>query len=61
MRAPGALIGADDVVAQVRDNLANYKKPTHVLFVEALPRNASMKVQKPQLRPLFGDHTRVRF
>jgi len=59
VRAPGARIEAGDVVAHVRDNLATYKKPTHVLFVDALPRNASMKVQKPQLRPLFGDHSKV--
>jgi acyl-coenzyme A synthetase/AMP-(fatty) acid ligase len=34
----------------VRSRLASYKKPTAVHFVDALPRNASMKVQKHVLR-----------
>lgn len=43
------------VVAHVRSRLASYKKPTHVFFVDALPRNASMKVQKRVLRDTFED------
>ena len=34
------------VVAFCRDQLASYKKPKHVRFVAALPRNAMGKVQK---------------
>jgi acyl-CoA synthetase (AMP-forming)/AMP-acid ligase II len=59
VRAPGSPLSAHDVVAHVRARLASYKKPTHVLFVDALPRNAALKVQKPLLRPLFGPHTAV--
>lgn len=54
--APGAGIDADEVIAWVRDRLASYKKPTRVAFVEALPRNASMKVQKDLVRQVFTDH-----
>ena len=47
---PGAGLSADDVVAHARTRLAGFKKPRHVLFVDALPVNASGKVRKPELR-----------
>jgi len=37
---------AADIIAFCREHLASYKKPRHILFVEALPRNALGKVQK---------------
>jgi malonyl-CoA/methylmalonyl-CoA synthetase len=37
---------AADIIAFCRDQLASYKKPRQVVFVEALPRNALGKVQK---------------
>ncbi|MEO9321944.1 AMP-binding protein [Nocardioides sp. C4-1] len=48
--APGSTATADDVRAFARDQLAGYKKPVHVFFVDALPRNASMKVMKHVLK-----------
>jgi HIP---CoA ligase len=39
-----------ELIAWARERLANYKVPRHVVFVDDLPRNASMKVIKPQLR-----------
>ncbi len=39
-------LGADAVTAFCKDQLASYKKPRHIFFVEALPRNAMGKVQK---------------
>ena len=50
VRRTGALLDEHDVIAYVRARLASYKKPTSVRFVDALPRNASMKVQKQALR-----------
>jgi len=49
------LPGRDDVTAETvvraaRADLANYKVPKHVTFVEELPRNAMGKVQKNLLR-----------
>ena len=35
-------------------NLAHYKHPRSIRFVEALPRNATGKVHKPTLRQRFG-------
>jgi long-chain acyl-CoA synthetase len=40
----------EDIVEHCRARLAGYKKPRHVLFVEALPRNALGKVVKRELR-----------
>lgn len=48
--APGAAPSEDDIRAFARTQLAGYKKPVHVFFVDALPRNASMKVMKHILK-----------
>ncbi|MCU1391674.1 MAG: AMP-dependent synthetase and ligase [Ilumatobacteraceae bacterium] len=42
--------GLDEITAWCRDRLASYKKPTRVVIVDALPRNASGKVLKTALR-----------
>ncbi len=42
--------GEDEVIDHCRQRLASYKKPTAVVFTDALPRNASGKVQKFRLR-----------
>jgi acyl-CoA synthetase (AMP-forming)/AMP-acid ligase II len=34
----GALVTSDDLVAHCRDRIASYKKPRHVEFVDAIPR-----------------------
>jgi fatty-acyl-CoA synthase len=43
-----------DIIEWCRDRLASYKKPTRVVIVEALPRNASGKVLKFQLRETYS-------
>jgi fatty-acyl-CoA synthase len=50
VRAPGSSVGADEIVDYVRGRMASYKKPKHVLFHESLPRNATGKVVKHELR-----------
>ncbi|GAA3205316.1 AMP-binding protein [Actinocorallia longicatena] len=52
-RDPSAPPSLDDLTAWCRDRLAPYKKPTRLLLVDALPRNASGKVLKPALRALL--------
>ncbi|GAA4825053.1 FadD3 family acyl-CoA ligase [Streptomyces ziwulingensis] len=56
--APGARLTEDGVVAWARDHMANFKVPRHVRVVEALPRNAGLKVLKDDLRARFreGEH-----
>jgi acyl-CoA synthetase (AMP-forming)/AMP-acid ligase II len=48
--ASGAPVDEAAVIAVARRNLASYKKPTRVVFVDGLPRTASLKVDKPELR-----------
>lgn len=43
------------VIDAVRENLAGYKVPKHVFFVDELPRNAMGKVQKNILRERFAE------
>lgn len=47
---PGHRLTEADVVAWARANMANFKVPRHVRFVEGLPRNAGQKVLKDGLR-----------
>jgi acyl-CoA synthetase (AMP-forming)/AMP-acid ligase II len=47
---PGADLTPDGLVAWCRDEMANYKAPRYVEFVDALPMNASNKVLKYELR-----------
>jgi fatty-acyl-CoA synthase len=50
VRAPGSEITADEIRDHVRAQLARYKVPRDVTFVDALPRNAAGKVVKRELR-----------
>jgi acyl-CoA synthetase (AMP-forming)/AMP-acid ligase II len=46
---PGAGLSEDEVKGYVADNLARYKTPRQVVFVESLPRNPTGKVLKREL------------
>ncbi|WP_374527091.1 FadD3 family acyl-CoA ligase [Novosphingobium sp.] len=46
---PGMTLSAEDLIAWSRDNMANYKVPRHVAFLDELPRNAAGKVAKLEL------------
>lgn len=50
VRAPGQAIDADELRAYVKANLANYKVPRDIVFVDELPRNPTGKVLKRELR-----------
>jgi long-chain acyl-CoA synthetase len=50
---PGAQLSAESVIEHCRAQLAGYKKPRHVIFVDALPRNSLGKVLKSELRKNF--------
>jgi len=41
-----AKLSSEDIITWSRQHMANYKVPRHISFHEALPRNASGKVQK---------------
>jgi fatty-acyl-CoA synthase len=46
----GAQLDAEQVITACAQYLAPYKKPKHVRFIEAIPRNAAGKAQKHVLR-----------
>ncbi|MFJ9615607.1 FadD3 family acyl-CoA ligase [Streptomyces noursei] len=60
VRRPGSRVTADDLIAWSRREMANYKVPREVEFVAGLPRNASGKVMKGQLRDRSPGAGRVR-
>ena len=45
----GANLSEDDVKGYVKENLANYKVPREVVFIDELPRNPTGKVLKGEL------------
>jgi acyl-CoA synthetase (AMP-forming)/AMP-acid ligase II len=47
---PGATADATEIIEWSRANMANYKAPRHVEFLDALPLNATGKVVKDELR-----------
>jgi acyl-CoA synthetase (AMP-forming)/AMP-acid ligase II len=50
---PGAVLDRAELVAWARRHMANFKVPRYVRVVEQLPRNASQKVLKHELRARF--------
>jgi acyl-CoA synthetase (AMP-forming)/AMP-acid ligase II len=57
---PGASIDEEKFLAYARENLAGYKRPKSVDVVAALPRNATGKILKRELRaPYWEDHERA--
>jgi fatty-acyl-CoA synthase len=51
---PGAPPTLDDLTSWVLGKLASYKKPTGIVVLDQLPRNASGKVLKHELRTRYG-------
>lgn len=50
----GAPPTLEDIHDHTRDRLASYKKPTGVIVIDELPRNAAGKVLKHELRATYG-------
>ena len=51
---PGETVTEEEVVAFCKSNLASFKKPKSVDFIDVLPRNAMGKVLKTALREQYG-------
>jgi fatty-acyl-CoA synthase len=56
---PGQKLTETDVFAHCAANLARFKCPRQVRFVDALPRNATGKIHKPTLRKEFSAASEV--
>jgi acyl-CoA synthetase (AMP-forming)/AMP-acid ligase II len=52
---PDAIASADEIIAFARQRIASYKLPKTVDFVAELPRNASGKILKRELRKPFWE------
>lgn len=50
---PGALVTEDEIIHFCRENMAHFKAPKAVEFVEALPKTATGKLQKYRLREMY--------
>ncbi len=55
----GVTLDEKQLLAFVKQRLANYKVPRHIIFVEALPRNATGKILKTTLRQMTAEHRPV--
>lgn len=55
VKAPGSTLDAGAVVGHCQSQLAGFKRPRHVLFVESLPRGTTNKVAKNVLRRLWAE------
>jgi len=56
----GRALTGDDVIGHVRDRLASFKKPRHVLFRDELPRIApTEKVHRALLREMAARAIRL--
>jgi long-chain acyl-CoA synthetase len=52
VKAPGATVSQAEVIAHCRRQLAAYKVPKQVRFLEALPKSAVGKILRKDLRAL---------
>ncbi|MCB0947713.1 MAG: long-chain-fatty-acid--CoA ligase FadD2 [Mycobacterium sp.] len=52
VKAEGSEIDEDTIKAYVKDNLARYKVPREVVFLDELPRNPTGKILKRELRDM---------
>lgn len=50
---PGATVTEQEIIDYCRDNMAHFKAPKSVDFVESLPKTATGKLQKYRLRQMY--------
>ncbi|NRA42942.1 MAG: AMP-binding protein [Pseudomonadales bacterium] len=54
VKAPGSNLSIDEVTAFCKANMANYKVPRSIEFIDIMPMNASGKILKTELRKLVA-------
>ena len=52
--APGTTLDGDELRARQRDRLAAFKVPKYVELADALPKTATGKIRKPELRAAYA-------
>ncbi|MFP7296476.1 class I adenylate-forming enzyme family protein [Neobacillus niacini] len=53
VKKPGSEVSEQDIISYTQKNIAKYKSPRRVIFVESLPRNGVGKILKRKLRDDF--------
>lgn len=51
----GASLAEDEVLGALNGELAKFKQPKRVFFVDSLPRNTMGKIQKKELREIYAE------
>ena len=51
----GTVISVEEIHAYCRENLSHYKAPKHIEIIDQLPKNASGKILKRELRDRYND------
>ena len=51
---PGSDVPLDGLLAHAAGTLARFKLPQHFATIEAMPRNATLKIDRPTLKKTFG-------
>jgi len=51
----GESVTPEDIMEHCRANLASFKRPRSIVFVDELPRNPMGKIIKWQLREQYGN------
>jgi len=51
---PGSVVTLDALLAHADGKLARFKLPRHFATVEVMPRNATLKIDRPALKKAFG-------
>lgn len=57
--AEGQASTEEEIIGYCRENLASYKCPKHVRFVDALPKTATGKIKKGEVAALFSEITKA--
>lgn len=55
VRQDGNSVGTDDLIGHCTAELARYKRPREIVFVDTIPKTPSGKIQKPLLRDAYLD------
>jgi fatty-acyl-CoA synthase len=52
---PGESVTQSEIINHCRENLARFKVPQSVIFIDEIPHNATGKVLKRELRDQYSD------
>jgi malonyl-CoA/methylmalonyl-CoA synthetase len=53
--SPGSRLSEETIISACKSDMANFKVPKRVVFVDELPRNTMSKVQKNVLREVYAN------